>query len=183
MGKLAVGSGDCLPLIFNCLTLLKDKVRLERVCKRFRKHARSFSAWSNVTSLIFKDWERKSKSRSLQHAVEMVVSYMSILNEENSQCWKYLKLALKAAVLGKADWDKLCAALVIDHKCKVEAKAEASFLICFHGKELACIELINIGAPLSWLYFLRRCLCCWLLPFVAWLLSFVTWLDLKMMRC
>lgn len=42
------GSGDVLPFIFKHISSVKDKVRLERVCKVFQYHAKSSLAWSNV---------------------------------------------------------------------------------------------------------------------------------------
>jgi hypothetical protein len=45
---LGSGSGDIVPMIFSYVTSLKEKVQLERVCRSFRKNARTFQAWSNI---------------------------------------------------------------------------------------------------------------------------------------
>ena len=48
---LDIGSGDIIPMIFQFLTSLKEKVRLERVCRRFREHSLTFKAWSNIKNI------------------------------------------------------------------------------------------------------------------------------------
>jgi hypothetical protein len=45
-------TSDSLFNIFKYLTSLKDKVRLERVCRTFRQHALTFEAWANIKSIV-----------------------------------------------------------------------------------------------------------------------------------
>ena len=49
------GSGDTMSIILGYVTSLKEKIRLERVCRSFRKHARTFQAWSSIKSVEIRD--------------------------------------------------------------------------------------------------------------------------------
>ena len=46
---------DVLPKIFKFLISLKGKVRIERVCRNFKKYAPTLEAWSNISTIFIKD--------------------------------------------------------------------------------------------------------------------------------
>ena len=155
MEKLSAGSGDCLTLVFNCMNSLKDKVRLESVCKTFRKHARSFAAWSSVTSLVVED-EGKDHlinddiipTRRLKSAIEAIVIRSRNIQVIDLHGCKlpiaYSSVARTISKQGAASYRNVKELYLFGHRSLLTSSLHIAHLVHMFKDQLQTLNLFDI---------------------------------------